>query len=465
MSGKVTLSHTHNQYCNEHEGEVKKFYCKTCKKLVCRDCIVMKQCCRDHDYVTLKDAAAEKLKFIQKEMKKCDGKKREYQDAMQKAQMVKYEIASAVSDAKNGLQSLKKDYFDQLEELFARKEDDLAELEQEKLKDLDEAHENLQDAMEQIKSAGEEGKALVDSCSHYDVVANYDSVMAAMQEVNQMELDEVDAELAVVPKPTFTCVLDQRWKQIGQFEVDTNPGRSIAVASDGKFAVCNWYSVKVYSKSGDLLHTIDDDDDDWLGGFRGVSVTSTNGYVVIHRNKCSCRLYTSDYKLVSEFPTYNANRKPCIATAVAVDKNGCIILGMKDNAISIHNADGSLKSSFSLPFQPFSVAVTSHEEIVISGSNDTLQLFDYSGKCIQTLDPPPEVESWLPWYVCCSKTDEVFVVDMNWSAIYKYAAGRVYMGCVTSEVYDPRGIALSHDDQELYVTDYCERKVKIFQRP
>ena len=94
----------------------------------------------------------------------------------------------------------------------------------------------------------------------------------------------------------------------------------------------------------------------------------------------------------------------------------------------------------------------------------TLQLLDYSGNSIQTLDTPPEVKTWKPEYVCCSKTDDVFVVNQgDPKAIYRYAAGRVYMGCVTTELSEPQGIAISHDDQELFVTE--RGGVKIFQRP
>ena len=39
------------QYCEEHEEEVLKLFCKTCKKVICRDCALVKH--REHDYVSV----------------------------------------------------------------------------------------------------------------------------------------------------------------------------------------------------------------------------------------------------------------------------------------------------------------------------------------------------------------------------------------------------------------------------
>ncbi|XP_072046659.1 uncharacterized protein [Amphiura filiformis] len=307
------------------------------------------------------------------------------------------------------------------------------------------------------------GKAtLSDVNEAYEIMSQCNSV----QEASKVELDKVDETLANVQTPESTWILGHNWKQIGLIKVPCrNTPSGIAVTSDGMVAVCDFtYRILVLSKSGDLMHTIDDGAR--LGGSGDVSITSTNGYVIPKAKQC-CRFYDCNYKLLSELKTYGANNIPSIARAVTVDKNGCIILGMDDDAISIHNADGSFKSSFAILYTPWSVAVTSHEEIVVTGYiNHTLQLFNYSGKYLLTFDPSPEVNTWYPTYLCCSKNNEVFV--SNWGdpkAIYRYAASGVYMGCVTTDVSDPRGIALSHDDQELYVAEWSDKVVKIFKRP
>ena len=45
--------------CAKHPNEIMQLYCKTCRKLVCKDCILIKQLCRDHDYVSRQDVSKE----------------------------------------------------------------------------------------------------------------------------------------------------------------------------------------------------------------------------------------------------------------------------------------------------------------------------------------------------------------------------------------------------------------------
>ena len=463
-TGKASLSEIENQLCDNHEGEQKKFYCKTCQNLVCRDCIVMKQHCRDHDYVTLKDVAAEKLSALQQAIKECESEKKTCQNSIQKAQSVSSELDSAVENTMRIYKLAKAHYMNQVENCFTSKAKDIKKLQEVRKDKLNKANKGFQDKLQQLENAIKKGKGLAELRSHYDIIANSPSVLDTLKQVNQIKLDEVDEKLSEIPSSIFMGEFIQPWKQVEGFKVDCKGfPTGIAVTSDGKITVCDkYYCVKVLSKLGNLLHTIDINT--WLGGMGAVSIS--NDVFFIPTDQFTCTKHNSNYKLLSKFETVNVDKKLSEATAVAVDKNGSMIFGMKDNAISIHNADGSLKSSFTIPFKPYNVAVTSHKEVVAAGDNYTLQLFDYSGKCLHTLTPPPNVTNWAPWYVCCSTTDEVFVVNKGIPrAIYRYTAGRVYMGCVTTEVNDPWGIVLSHDDQTLYVTEESEKMVKMFQRP
>ena len=310
----------------------------------------------------------------------------------------------------------------------------------------------------------------------------------SMKQVSQVEMDKVDKTLAKVPHPeSFWLTLGPttEWGQVGQMDVpcDDYP-TGIAVAPNGTIAICdNWNRILVLSKSGDLIHTIDDGVR--LGGAGDISITPTNGYVILNRNNF-CQVYDSNYKLLSKFKTYNANKESSEAKAVTVDKNGCVILGIDDvdsdisdeddddsndssmngNAISVHGTDGSFISSFAIPYRPSSIAVTSHEQIAIASyDNQSLQLFSYSGECLMTIDPPPEVNDWCPRYVCCTMREMFVFNDGDPRAIYRYTTSGVYLGCIVKGLDFQWGIALSHDEQELYVVECSENEVKIFKRP
>ncbi|XP_022098464.1 uncharacterized protein LOC110983485 [Acanthaster planci] len=49
--------------CEKHQGEKKRFFCETCKELICRDCTVVEH--RKHEFTTIDDAAPRHRKTVQ----------------------------------------------------------------------------------------------------------------------------------------------------------------------------------------------------------------------------------------------------------------------------------------------------------------------------------------------------------------------------------------------------------------
>ena len=145
------------------------------------------------------------------------------------------------------------------------------------------------------------------------------------------------------------------------------------------------------------------------------------------------------------------------ANSVAVDSSGKIVAALVDNTISIHNADGSLISKFATQSEPFRLAVTSNGQIVSSfyatesEQSTSVQLIDYSGGNIRVIQPPAEGKVGSPGFVCC-RQGEIFVSYTNAgdsSGVYRYTSEGDYLGCVTTGVNYPQGIALSKDGMEL----------------
>ncbi|XP_072043508.1 uncharacterized protein [Amphiura filiformis] len=465
------------QYCTEHDNVEQKFYCKTCDKPVCQNCIDSKQHCRDHDTVTLQQAADNKLTGLKDQMKKCNQKKEEVQDAIDKIEEIEKEIISSADEIKCELNTRKVVYVQEVENVFKSATSDVDRLKTEHINKLAEIKYCLNGKMMQINSIKEQGEHLVATGSNSEIVSNCTSDMScSFQKVIDLEVNEVDENLHKftpnVPMPVFTCVVGYQWKQIGQISVSDSPN-GIAVTSDGKMVVSSSgcfsnSKVQVYTLSGNILHTFQ---------LSSSCISITAGDVFVFPTSNSCKLYSNKYKLLKELEIRDVRNELCTADAVTVDKNGHIILGMHKfilteptNTISIHSPDGRVQACFAPSISPQTLAVTSKEEIVIANNfaiGCTLQLFDYTGKHLHTIEPPPEVTEWKPTHVCCSTKDDVFVMNQgDPKAIYKYAAGRVYMGCVTTEVSYTWGIALSHDDQKLFVGDRKDKSnyvIKIFQ--
>ncbi|XP_072051629.1 E3 ubiquitin-protein ligase TRIM45-like [Amphiura filiformis] len=473
LSEEVSLSHVEGQYCSEHDNKEKKFYCKTCDKPVCKDCIDSKQCCHDHDTVTLQQAADNKLQGLKEQMKECNKKKDEIQDAIDKIEKIEDEISCSADKIRCELNSKKATYMKVVESVFDTAVGDVDRLKKEHTKKLTEIKYCLKGKMTEIDSIKERGEHLVGTRSNSEIVSNCTpDLSSSFQKVSDLEVNEVDEILHQftpnIPMPVCKYVVG--YKKIGQITLsqkNVSP-TGIAVTSDEKIVVSQGYymqvGVTVYTMSGVILHKFNE-------LFPScVAITPDDIYVFPSANYTSCQLYSNKYKLLKKF-VFNES---CTATAVTVDKNGSIILGMAKNmnidnhTISIHSSDGTVQACFAPSISPNSLAVTSKEEIVIANGQDTLQLLDYTGKCLHTTEPPSEVTTWKPTQVCCNTQDCVFVVNQgDPKAIFRFAAGRVYMGCVTTEVNDPWAIAISHDDQKLLVGDKSDGSnlVNIFQAP
>ncbi|XP_011676248.2 uncharacterized protein LOC105444110 [Strongylocentrotus purpuratus] len=60
--------------CGDHIGELRRFYCRTCKKRICRDCIVLDHTKPDHDCTTVQKMFQETQEKLKDRLKSCNEK-------------------------------------------------------------------------------------------------------------------------------------------------------------------------------------------------------------------------------------------------------------------------------------------------------------------------------------------------------------------------------------------------------
>ena len=65
-------------FCDEHEQEVLRLYCKTCKEVICQDCALVKY--RVHDYVFLQEVCPDMQSSIETLLTEIHKKKEEFAD-------------------------------------------------------------------------------------------------------------------------------------------------------------------------------------------------------------------------------------------------------------------------------------------------------------------------------------------------------------------------------------------------
>ena len=100
--------------CDMHQKE-KKFYCKTCKKAICRDCVVMTQGCSSHKFITLNEMYEIQVNYVEQEMNKCSMRKSKFQNIIKETEEIEKHLDRNVEEAKKRIAKVKQDYLDILE--------------------------------------------------------------------------------------------------------------------------------------------------------------------------------------------------------------------------------------------------------------------------------------------------------------------------------------------------------------
>ncbi|XP_072049097.1 uncharacterized protein [Amphiura filiformis] len=273
-------------------------------------------------------------------------------------------------------------------------------------------------------------------------------------------------------QPSIQPIFGKKWKYCGQ--IKTTPQvrypMGIAIHRNRDIILTSISTpVTVFSRNGDFKHVIKGSPSEIFD----IAITPSNQYII--PGKCDkTGFYICDSRgvLVSTIPTYDMNNKPSSPTSVAVDSTGRIIAGLGSygdkKTVSIHQPNGTLVSKFETTSSPSRLTCTPDDKLIISFEDNTLQVMDQSGHNASLIQPPPSIQSWKPYHVCCSKQGELFVGNQGYpdTVVSRYVCtgGEYkYLNCITTMESYPWGIALSADEHELFVVDWGSNCVKIFR--
>ena len=229
--------------------------------------------------------------------------------------------------------------------------------------------------------------------------------------------------------------------------------------------------VTVFSRDGSFKHVI-------AGSppyVFDIAITPSNQYIIPGKSGTNeFHIYTNQgAHQYEKNPTKDVLKKSIRPRSVAVDSRGRIIVGLgwdDHHTISIYKPDGTLISKFQTWSSPRMLTCTPNDELIISFAYNSLQVMDQSGHNASIIQPPPGIQVWKPSYVCCSKQGELFVSNTygDPSAVFRYMATPgscseyKYLDRITNMECKPWGIALSADEETLYVVDYQSSTIRLF---
>ena len=177
--------------CPKHRSQTLDLYCKTCKKLVCRDCIIFDQFHAEHDYTRVENAATEYKESLISDLEPLQYFQAEISLAIQKSTAVKEEI---VTQQERNVEAVTKAFDDLTAVVQEQKTVLLSELHQatkSKMTVISVHEKKLHHVHTQLKGVLSSAYNAADSLSHQDFLSRLEGL--------QQEIKSLDKKLQSVP--------------------------------------------------------------------------------------------------------------------------------------------------------------------------------------------------------------------------------------------------------------------------
>ena len=157
---------------------------------------------------------------------------------------------------------------------------------------------------------------------------------------------------------------------------------------------------------------------------------------------------------------------------LAMDRKGQLLVGATlKQYLSKHTQDGKHISSIKIKIDPYHLAISPNELIIVSGRyNDrgVVQIIDQTGVVMHSVDKPGDVVlRWNPCGVSCIN-DTIFIANCSSASldggIYCFSLSGHYLGCIGNGQVDPRCVAVTEDGNKMFVSSIRNEKVYVLVR-
>ncbi|XP_022099296.1 E3 ubiquitin-protein ligase TRIM56-like [Acanthaster planci] len=483
--GKVKVIKQLDGYkCHQHNDRVKRFYCKTCDELICQGCTVVEHAKPNHDITDSKTAA----KILRESLTdKFPAFNKDVQD-------LEYRLWDAAK-AKTALNSNKAKAQKEVQERAAaviakvRAEEkrilgEITTRVQEQNERLDEYEKTLSDLLRRRKHSLKSALDIVQNTSDYDFLSLHSVISNDLDELRGQQTPKItglqsypvfvqsnmlDVDLGnVVMRDTWELCLTFGQQGSGDGEFQSARSIAAAAAEPDEMAVADWKNKRVIicNNQGPT------------GKFLAINandvVAMTNHWLCANISKVL--MYRRDATLACEFYTVPETEVhgeiDVQLVSVAVMKNGNILVGdRKRKVLTEHKPDdGKLIQTTPVRIVPYWLAVMSNGWIVISdrdqGLVEIMDVSDGNAIPIATIQPTIDGQQVKHCSGVVSTSSGIFVAACTsytkTGHIHHYNSVGQFVGCVAKGLYNPCGITLTADGQQLAVADW--HSVKIYHK-
>lgn len=143
---------------------------------------------------------------------------------------------------------------------------------------------------------------------------------------------------------------------------------------------------------------------------------------------------------------------------ITFNNRGQIMVGDTNyKYISVLTTEGEFVDTFSVGIAPMFIAATPLDQVYVSSCECIpVEVVDVdTGTCVKSITAPKDVGQWCPTGVCCSSgEEEIYIANqMGKVGIYSFTLEGDFLECFEEKVNSPWGLAVSEDENYLFVSN------------
>ncbi|XP_038062857.1 E3 ubiquitin-protein ligase TRIM56-like [Patiria miniata] len=466
--------------CPIHEGEVTRFFCKTCETLICRDCTVIDHCKPEHSYIDRNLATSTYKQLLAELVPPLENTMTELKKSRERASRIKADLGVTVKRAMTEVQDRAAEIRAEVTAQENRILDDIQNIQTDREQKLAECEKTMGLAAERFQYSLDTAREVTKTASDGDFLSLYPTVSKDLKLLADQSMPGVDNRLAFLKFKQSEgvggislgeVVTEGKWELCREFgSMRRGPGAfnvawDITARQPDEIAVTDYYNKRVVicSIDGNQKSTIP-----MQGCPRGIAATrSDNRLVVVEQSASHVKVFNSDNKLAYKFPTVptsEVGKTTVDLQSVAVKNDGTIAVGdVARMVLTVHSpTDGELLHTIPVKIKPYFLAFDSNDRAIISDyESKTVDITDGNGTTKRTIKPTINGQ---PVHHCsgvCTDSSGIYVAMHNGSNtghIHHYDPQGGFLQCIAQGLYNPRGIKFSSHGQ-LAVADWYSVKM------
>ncbi|XP_070546613.1 tripartite motif-containing protein 2-like [Ptychodera flava] len=437
------------EYCNDHQDDLLKYYCDTCKVPVCTSCTIINHRIPEHVHGDLKVAADKYLTKLNVMVDKLKVKEEETEQKKNLARQIHSDLKGQYNKEKIKVRVKAEELIEKIQKEQQRLQHELKKSYKIKIKraavDIDELelkHGNIKSALSYIEALMHHGNAAQLLSAESDVVYRINQLIS-MGATLRYKHDEV----------VFTP-----WTPFCE------NGTLGALRSDVCMSNCTVENIPEQLMNGDSADLLIVSRD-----------SAGNEVIPKQRVKAKVRIPDASWEDVTVEEDKDGTHKVKV-TAQVDDKvevivtiadqtmPGCpFIIPVVTGLMTTIGSKGTIKGQYS---RPHSVAVNKERAIVAADrDNNRLQVTTKEGKFMKIIKFEQFEKAFMPCDVALSSDNTCYSLDdNNKQVVVSDEDGEVIKCFGQSELKDPYGIGISPINGNVYVTDRGGHCVRVFEQ-